>query len=60
MSPYCRRPLWFGLGALLGFILIETHFFVRKKPELMRKIDIQEVDDTYCVVYNLTVAEDLK
>lgn len=56
MSPYLRRVFWLLIGALFGLLFIHLNFYNEK----LKSYDIKNIDDTYCVVYNLTMAEDLK
>jgi hypothetical protein len=56
MSPYIRRVFWLALGALVGLFFLHLNFYNRTSADF----DIKTIDDTYCVIYNLTIAEDLK
>jgi hypothetical protein len=56
MSPYLRRIFWLAFGGLVGLIFLDLNFRDRSTSSLQ----IETIDDMYCVVYNWTKAEDLK
>lgn len=62
MSPFLKRLFWFVLGAFVGFALFEINLFIRSSNQFFSPLDfeINTVDDTYCVIYNFTVAENLR